>query len=165
LLLGKAIAQPIHNKVAQDVSQKYVKVPTLAVIIVGVKEYSQTYVRMKRTACAEVGLKSINADLPRDVSEENLLDAVLDLKADREVHGILFHLPLPSHINENKIQSAINIEKAERELKLNKKNQVKNCVCFQEVSAEKPNRGADYSIECIGNIKMMIQYFEAFHEA
>jgi 5,10-methylene-tetrahydrofolate dehydrogenase/methenyl tetrahydrofolate cyclohydrolase len=52
LLLGKAIAQPVHNKVAQDVSQKYGKVPALAVIIVGVKEDSQTYVRMKRKACA-----------------------------------------------------------------------------------------------------------------
>jgi 5,10-methylene-tetrahydrofolate dehydrogenase/methenyl tetrahydrofolate cyclohydrolase len=164
LLLGKAIAQPIHNKVAQDVSQKYGKVPTLAVIIVGVKEYSQTYVRMKRKSCAEVGLKSINADLPGDVSEENLLDAVLDLNVDPEVHGILVQIPLPPHINENKIQSAINIEKAERELKLNKKNQVKKFVCIQEVIAKKTNRGVDCSIECIGNIKAMIQAFEAFHE-
>ena len=164
MLLGKAIAQPIHNKVAQDVSQKYGKVPTLAFIIVGVKEYSQTYVHMKRKACAEVGLKSINADLPGDVSEENLLDAVLDLKADHEVHGILVQFPLPPHINENKIQSAINIEKAERELKLNKKNQVKNFVCIQEVIAEKNDRGVDCSIECTGNIKAMIQAFEACHE-
>ena len=114
MLLGKAIAQPIHNKVAQDVSQKYGTMPALVVIIVGVKEYSQTYVCMKRKACAEVVLKSINADLPGDVSEENLMDAVLDLKVDHEVHGILVQLPLPPHINEKKIQSAINIEKAEK---------------------------------------------------
>jgi hypothetical protein len=111
---GKAIAQSIHNEVAQDVSQKYGKVPTLDVIIMGVKEDSQTYVRMKRKACEKVGLKSINVDLPRDVSEENLLDAVLDLNVDPEVHGILVHIPLPPHINEKKIQSAINIEKAEK---------------------------------------------------
>jgi 5,10-methylene-tetrahydrofolate dehydrogenase/methenyl tetrahydrofolate cyclohydrolase len=102
-LLGKAIAQPIHNKVAHDVSQKYGKVHALAIIILGVKEYFQTYVRMKRKACAKVGLKSINADLPGDVSEENLLDAVLDLKVDHEVHGILVQLPLLPHINEKKI--------------------------------------------------------------
>ena len=111
MLLGKFIAQPIHNKVTQDVSHKYGKVPTLAFIIVGVKEYSQTYVCMKRKACAEVGLKSINADLPGDVSEENLLDIVLDLKVDHEVHGILVQLPLSPHINERKILSVINIEK------------------------------------------------------
>lgn len=111
---GKAIAQSIHNEVAQDVSylsQKYGKVPGLAVVIVGVKKDSQTYVRMKRKACAEVGIKSINVDLPGDVSEENLLDAVLDLNADPEVHGILVQLPLPPHINEEKILSAISIEK------------------------------------------------------
>jgi 5,10-methylene-tetrahydrofolate dehydrogenase/methenyl tetrahydrofolate cyclohydrolase len=66
---------------------------------------------MKRKACKEVGLKSINVDLPRDVSEENLLDAVLDLNVNPEVHGILVQLPLSPHINERKILSAINIEK------------------------------------------------------
>jgi 5,10-methylene-tetrahydrofolate dehydrogenase/methenyl tetrahydrofolate cyclohydrolase len=85
-------------------------VPGLAVIIVGVKEDSQTYVCMKRKACKEVGLKSINVDLPGGVSEENLLDAVLDLNVDPEVHGILVQLPLSPHINERKILSTINIE-------------------------------------------------------
>uniref|UniRef100_A0A0C9QL14 TSA: Wollemia nobilis Ref_Wollemi_Transcript_29060_1230 transcribed RNA sequence n=1 Tax=Wollemia nobilis TaxID=56998 RepID=A0A0C9QL14_9CONI len=111
---GKAIAQSIHKEIADDVSflsTKHAKVPGLAVVIVGERKDSQTYVRMKRKACAEVGIKSIDIDLPGDVSEETVLETVLDLNADPQVHGILVQLPLPPLINEEKILTAISIKK------------------------------------------------------
>ncbi|KAL5655516.1 hypothetical protein ACJX0J_034835, partial [Zea mays] len=86
-------------------------VPGLAVVIVGSRKDSQTYVNMKRKACAEVGICSIDVDLPEDISETALVAEVHRLNADPAVHGILVQLPLPKHINEEKILSEISIEK------------------------------------------------------
>ena len=67
----------------------YVQVPGLAVVIVGVRKDSQTYVNMKRKACAEVGIKSFDVDLPEDVPEADLITKVYELNSDPEVHGQL----------------------------------------------------------------------------
>ncbi|XP_056170917.1 bifunctional protein FolD 2 isoform X2 [Syzygium oleosum] len=66
---------------------------------------------MKRKACAEVGITSFDVDLPEQVSEAELIDKVYELNANPDVHGILVQLPLPKHINEEKVLSAISIEK------------------------------------------------------
>ncbi|GLJ36884.1 hypothetical protein SUGI_0745550 [Cryptomeria japonica] len=111
---GKAIAQSIHSEIAKDVSDlitNHAQVPGLAVVIVGERKDSQVYVRMKRKACAEVGIKSIDIDLPGDASEKMVLETVLNLNANPQVHGILVQLPLPSHINEERILTAISMEK------------------------------------------------------
>ncbi|KAM0951122.1 putative methylenetetrahydrofolate dehydrogenase (NADP(+)), Methenyltetrahydrofolate cyclohydrolase [Dioscorea sansibarensis] len=111
---GKAIAKDIHREIADEVrslSEKYGKVPGLAVVIVGTRKDSQSYVRMKRKACAEVGIKSFDLDLPEDVSEDEVIATVHQLNADPDVHGILVQLPLPKHINEEKVLSEISIEK------------------------------------------------------
>ncbi|XP_010557911.1 PREDICTED: bifunctional protein FolD 2 [Tarenaya hassleriana] len=111
---GKAIAQTIRSEIAEEVrglSEKYGKVPGLAVVIVGSRKDSQSYVRMKRKACAEVGIKSIDVDLPEDVSEADLISKVYELNSNPDVHGILVQLPLPKHINEENVLGAISIEK------------------------------------------------------
>ncbi|XP_015891881.3 bifunctional protein FolD 2 [Ziziphus jujuba] len=111
---GKAIAQTIRSEIAsevRDLSQKYGKVPGLAVVIVGSRKDSQSYVSMKRKACAEVGIKSFDLDLPEDVSQDELISKVHELNANPDVHGILVQLPLPKHINEEKVLGEINIEK------------------------------------------------------
>ncbi|KAK3407398.1 bifunctional protein FolD 2 [Eucalyptus grandis] len=111
---GKAIAQTIRSEIASEVShlsQKYGKVPGLAVVIVGTRKDSQSYVSMKRKACAEVGITSFDVDLPEQVSEADLIDKVHELNANPDVHGILVQLPLPKHINEEKVLGAISIEK------------------------------------------------------
>ncbi|CAL8991559.1 unnamed protein product [Prunus brigantina] len=111
---GKAIAQTIRNEIAEEVrhlSQKYGKVPGLAVVIVGNRKDSQSYVSMKRKACAEVAIKSLDIDLPEDVSQDDLIAKVHELNANPDVHGILVQLPLPKHINEEKVLSEISIEK------------------------------------------------------
>ncbi|CAL5433227.1 unnamed protein product [Camellia sinensis] len=111
---GKAIAQTIRSEIASEVlhlSNKYGKVPGLAVVIVGCRKDSQSYVSMKRKACAEVGIKSFDVDLREQVSEAELISKVHELNAHPDVHGILVQLPLPKHINEEKVLSEISIEK------------------------------------------------------
>lgn len=111
---GKAIAQTIRSEIATEVrllSEKYGKVPGLAVVIVGNRKDSQSYVNMKRKACAEVGIKSVDIDLPEEVSEADLINKVHELNANSDVHGILVQLPLPKHINEEKVLGEISLEK------------------------------------------------------
>lgn len=111
---GKAIAQAIRSEIASEIqlmSAKYGKVPGLAVVIVGTRKDSQSYVSMKRKSCAEVGIKSFDIDLPEDVHEAELIRKVHELNANPNVHGILVQLPLPKHINEEKVLSEISLEK------------------------------------------------------
>uniref|UniRef100_A0A803NHI2 methenyltetrahydrofolate cyclohydrolase n=1 Tax=Cannabis sativa TaxID=3483 RepID=A0A803NHI2_CANSA len=111
---GKSIAQTVRSEIAVEVrqlSEQYGKVPGLAVVIVGNRKDSQSYVGMKRKACAEVGIKSLDLDLPEDVSQTELIAKVHELNANPDVHGILVQLPLPKHINEEKVLSEISIEK------------------------------------------------------
>ena len=68
--------------------------PGLAVVIVGSRKDSQTYVNMKRKACAEVGIRSVDVDLPEDISELALVAEVHRLNADPAVHGAAFTSPL-----------------------------------------------------------------------
>lgn len=111
---GKVIAQTIRSEIASEVrhlSTKYGKVPGLAVVIVGNRKDSQSYVSMKRKACAEVGIKSFDVDLPEQVSEAELISKVHELNANPDVHGILVQLPLPRHINEERVLGEISLEK------------------------------------------------------
>jgi 5,10-methylene-tetrahydrofolate dehydrogenase/methenyl tetrahydrofolate cyclohydrolase len=91
--------------------QTHGKVPGLAAVLVGDRKDSQTYVRMKKKACAEVGIASFGYDLPADIDQEALRRLVEDLNANPDVHGILVQLPLPAHIDEETILGAISIEK------------------------------------------------------
>ncbi|XP_050203312.1 bifunctional protein FolD 2 [Mercurialis annua] len=111
---GKAIAQTIRSEIADEVrqlSEKYGKVPGLAVVIVGNRKDSQSYVSMKRKACAEVGIKSFDINLPEQISEAEVIAKVDELNDNPDVHGILVQLPLPKHINEEKVLTEISIEK------------------------------------------------------
>lgn len=111
---GKAIAAQIREEIRADVArmqQTYGKVPGLAAVLVGDRKDSQTYVRMKKKACAEVGIASFGYDLPADIGQDELRRLVEDLNANPDVHGILVQLPLPSHIDEETILGAISIEK------------------------------------------------------
>jgi methylenetetrahydrofolate dehydrogenase (NADP+)/methenyltetrahydrofolate cyclohydrolase len=85
--------------------------PGLATVLVGDDPASHVYVRSKRQRCEELGIASFHHELPADVTEKRLLHLVEKLNADPKVHGILVQLPLPKHINENKILNAMNPEK------------------------------------------------------
>jgi 5,10-methylene-tetrahydrofolate dehydrogenase/methenyl tetrahydrofolate cyclohydrolase len=111
---GKVIAATIRGEIQAEVADmrsRYGKVPGLAAVLVGERKDSQTYVRSKKKACAEVGITSFGHDLPADISQADLLQVVRDLNANPEVHGILVQLPLPDHINDEEILGAVSIEK------------------------------------------------------
>lgn len=111
---GKAVAQTIRSEIAEEVrllSQKYGKVPGLAVVIVGNRKDSESYVKTKRKACADLGINSFDIDLPEEVSEAEVIKHVHQLNANPDVHGILVQLPLPKHINEEKVLTEISLGK------------------------------------------------------
>lgn len=107
---GKAIAQEVKNKLKLKVAEfksKFNKDITLAVILVGENPASQVYVRNKIKACEEVGIKSLTFYLPENGTEQEVVDVVRDLACNNSVDGILVQLPLPKHIDENNVLSAI----------------------------------------------------------
>ncbi len=106
---GKQIAADVRADVAKKVSELKEKgvTPCLAVILVGQNPASVSYVTGKRKALAEVGMADRSIELPEDTSEADLLKLIGELNADSSVHGILVQLPLPKHINEDKVIMAI----------------------------------------------------------
>lgn len=85
--------------------------PGLAVIIVGENPASKVYVRNKQRACEEIGIASTVIELPEDTKEEELLSVVAELNADTSVHGILVQLPLPRHLDAEKVLLSIDPRK------------------------------------------------------
>jgi len=107
---GKKIAQETISEIKKSIAKNIndgMSPPGLAVVIVGDNPASAIYVRNKRIACEEVGMKSFNHDLPEDTSEKELIELVKSLNNNSEVHGILVQLPLPDHISETKIIESI----------------------------------------------------------
>ena len=110
---GKQIAADVRAEVAAKVAELKEKgvLPCLAVILVGENPASISYVTGKRKALAEVGMADRSIQLPESTSEEELLKLIAELNADSSVHGILVQLPLPKHIDEDKVIMAIDPSK------------------------------------------------------
>ena len=106
---GKAISQQIRTELADEVGKLVDEgiTPGLATVLVGDDPASAVYVRSKRKACAEVGIKAWDHDLPASTPQQQLLDLLADLNADDAVHGILVQLPLPEHIDEAVVLDAV----------------------------------------------------------
>lgn len=114
IISGKALSKEIREDVRIKVEQlkaTYKAVPHLAVVLVGEDPASQSYVKAKERACAKAGMKSTGIVTSATISEEELLSIVNGLNDDPLVHGILVQLPLPKHIDENKVIDAIDISK------------------------------------------------------
>lgn len=110
---GKAVAADIRAQVAKRVEALKAKgvMPALSVILVGDNPASVSYVTGKQKALAEAGMVDKSIHLPESTSERELLDLIAKLNADPSVHGILVQLPLPKHINEEKVTLAIDPKK------------------------------------------------------
>ena len=110
---GKQVAADIRAEVAQKVAElkKNGKNACLAVILVGENPASVSYVTGKQKALAEVGMQDHSVHLPENTTEEDLLKLIDQLNNDDTVHGILVQLPLPKHINEDKVIMAISPKK------------------------------------------------------
>ncbi len=106
---GKQVAAKVRAEVADQVREltRQGLVPGLTVVRVGDDPASAVYVRGKRKACEEVGMRSVEHHLDSTVPEVELLDLVSRLNRDPETHGILVQLPLPKHIDESKVLDAI----------------------------------------------------------
>jgi len=110
---GKAVSALVRGEVkerAAILASKGVK-PGLAVVLVGDDPASQVYVRQKEKACDEVGFASFMRYLPASTDERELLDLIDGLNSDPAVHGILVQLPLPKHIDKDRVAEAIGPEK------------------------------------------------------
>ncbi|MDO5654494.1 MAG: bifunctional methylenetetrahydrofolate dehydrogenase/methenyltetrahydrofolate cyclohydrolase FolD [Brachymonas sp.] len=106
---GKALAAEVRAEVAQRTATLKASgiTPGLAVILVGDNPASQVYVRNKVKACTDCGMHSVLEQYDASMSEEDLLARVQSLNADPSIHGILVQLPLPAHINAQKVIEAI----------------------------------------------------------
>lgn len=111
---GKLVAYNIRAKIKEDITAFISKsgiTPGLAVVIVGDDPASLVYVKNKKKACEQVGIKSYEIALPADVSESEIIDNLNRLNNDPSVHGILVQLPLPKHINEENVINTIDPRK------------------------------------------------------
>lgn len=106
ILDGKAIAAQIRQKISAAVAERTAAgkaAPGLAVVLVGDDPASQVYVRNKRRACEEAGIRSVEERLSADTPEAELLALIDRLNADESVHGILVQLPLPEQIDPERV--------------------------------------------------------------
>ena len=111
---GKAIADRVRAEVKEAVAKRIAEgrsTPGLATVLVGEDPASKVYVRSKQRACAEAGINSFGHNLPGDATQEEVEALVRQLNADPNVNGILVQLPLPKHLDEEKILSAIALNK------------------------------------------------------
>ena len=106
---GKQVAAKVRAEVADQVREltRQGLVPGLTVVRVGEDPASAVYVRGKRKACEEVGIRSVEHHLDAAVPENELLELIERLNQDPETHGILVQLPLPKHVDESKVLDAI----------------------------------------------------------
>ena len=110
LIDGKKIAAELREELKQEVSElkiRYNKVPGLTVILIGDMAPSQIYVRNKEKSAKEVGLKSDVIRYPDTVEEKIILEKIEELNKDKSISGILVQLPLPKHIDKQKVIETI----------------------------------------------------------
>lgn len=114
LLDGKKTSSDIKDEIAETVKKlksEGKKTPHLAAILVGTDGASMTYVNAKVKACDFVGFNSTLIDLPEDTSEETLLENIEKLNNDNDIDGFIVQLPLPKHIDEQKVLMAVDPDK------------------------------------------------------
>jgi methylenetetrahydrofolate dehydrogenase (NADP+)/methenyltetrahydrofolate cyclohydrolase len=110
---GKAMASQVEAETRSRIEKLTEKgiVPGLAAVLVGANPASQMYVRLKHSACARVGIRSENVQLPEDIGEEQLLAKIEELNQRADIHGIMLELPLPKRLDPRKAMMTIAPEK------------------------------------------------------
>jgi len=114
LIDGKAIAAKVREEIKELTTQlkaEHGVTPGLAVVLVGSRKDSQSYVRSKKKMAEEVGFHSVDITLPETASEADVMQEVAKLNADKSIHAILVQLPLPEHVNEAAVLASIAVEK------------------------------------------------------
>ncbi|KAM7497207.1 hypothetical protein LguiA_021621 [Lonicera macranthoides] len=114
LIDGKSIANDIKAGIALEIRKmkdSIGKIPGLGVVLVGKRKDSSSFIRIKKKACDEVGIASLIKQLPEDCSEAEVLEAVSSFNLNPSIHGIIVQLPLPKHLDEEKVMNTVCIEK------------------------------------------------------
>jgi len=114
LIDGKAIAAQVYDEILAEVTalkETHGITPGLATVLVGENPASQTYVRSKQRKCEQLGFNSVGEVLPADATQDEVEAVVARLNADPSIHGILVQLPLPKHLDEERVLGAISLEK------------------------------------------------------
>lgn len=113
LILGKEVSEEIYGELRQriDALKSAGVTPGLAVVLVGEDPASQVYVRKKGEMCEELGMRSVTVRMPGDITQDELMAKVSELNDDPTIHGFLVQLPLPAHLDEQKVIDAISPEK------------------------------------------------------
>jgi methylenetetrahydrofolate dehydrogenase (NADP+)/methenyltetrahydrofolate cyclohydrolase len=137
LIKGGEISKQIREEITQEIAELKEKdglIPGLATILVGEDPGSKVYVGQKEKACNNLGIYSARTDLPADTSEAELLDLVKKLNNDPKIHGILVQLPLPKHIDAERVIYEIDPDK--------------DVDCFHPVNVGKLMIGAGVFLPC-----------------
>jgi methylenetetrahydrofolate dehydrogenase (NADP+)/methenyltetrahydrofolate cyclohydrolase len=114
ILDGKKTSGDLKDEIAAEVTKRKAdgkKTPHLAAILVGTDGASMTYVNSKVKACEKVGFNSTLIDLPEETTEEQLLHEIAELNNDKDIDGFIVQLPLPKHIDEQKVLMAVDPDK------------------------------------------------------
>lgn len=114
ILDGKKVSNDIKDEIAEQVAamkSNGEKVPHLAAVLVGTDGASMTYVGAKVKACERIGFDSTLIDLPEETTEEELLSHINDLNNNNDIDGFIVQLPLPKHIDEQKVLMAVDPDK------------------------------------------------------
>lgn len=113
IISGKEISKQIKAELKKEVEAVTAKgvTPALATVLVGEDEASKVYIGQKIKTCEKLGIQSVHQKLPANASEKDVLDLIDKLNKDPKVHGILCQLPLPKHINTDKVLLAISPDK------------------------------------------------------
>ena len=114
IINGKVIAQNIRENLAHKIANYKVdrnKVPGLAVILVGERKDSATYVRMKQRAAQDMGMNFYLEKFDVDVKEETVISSINGYNENEDVHGIIVQLPLPKHLDSKRVCSTVDLKK------------------------------------------------------
>ena len=109
IISGTELAKKLRGEIKDEATalrEKGIE-PTLAVVLVGDNKASRSYVNSKHKACIENNINSIKIELPEEISTDDLLTEIEKLNKDEKVHGILVQLPLPKHIDAEKVLNAV----------------------------------------------------------
>lgn len=110
---GKEVSASVRNDITEKVTELSAKgvIPGLAVIIVGNDPASRVYVNNKKKGCEQTGMNSFEYALPEETTTDELIALIEKLNGEKDVHGILCQLPVPEHIDEEKVLNAISPDK------------------------------------------------------
>ena len=149
ILDGKALSKKIKNEVKLEVNnlvEKYGKKPHLVVILIGDNPASETYVASKERSSKAVGIESTVINKDSSISESELIDVIENLNQDNDVHGILLQLPIPKHIDEEKVINLIDPRK--------------DVDGFSNYHVARLNKGLDALVPCtpLGIMELLKEY-------